>query len=120
MIDSLPIADRYNTDGWLGYIDVDYGDGRHIRNAVDKSDTHNVESVNCDLRHYIKPLQRRIRCFCRKIETLRAVIAIFVNAYNKFSEYKDKYRILVVHRPTTDLSHAHKHRETPLGLINFL
>ncbi|GHU58435.1 hypothetical protein FACS1894133_3190 [Clostridia bacterium] len=52
IVDSAPSAEYYNTDGYLGYIDVVYP-GKHVRNARDKSDTHNVESTNADLRHYI-------------------------------------------------------------------
>ncbi len=64
-VDNSPEADIYYTDGYLGYIDVVYP-GKHIRNIRDKKDTHNVESINADLRHYIPVLARRNRCFARK------------------------------------------------------
>ena len=81
IIDNAPPAAIYRTDGWSGYIDVIYP-GKHVRNVRDKSNTFTVEGVNADLRHYIPVLARRSRCFARKIETLRAVIEVFVDAYN--------------------------------------
>ena len=91
IVDSSPKANFYYTDGYQGYIDVIYP-GKHIRNVRDKKDTHNVESINADLRHYIPVLARRSRCFARKIETLFAVVAVFVDAYNRFGLAKYKYR----------------------------
>jgi IS1 family transposase len=80
MVDSAPAAQKYFTDGWSGYVDVVYP-GTHIANIHDKSDTYTVEGVNADLRHYIPILARRSRCFARTIETLQAVIEVFVGAY---------------------------------------
>jgi IS1 family transposase len=77
IVDDAPEAERYCTDGWSGYIDVIYP-GQHIRNTRDKSDTFTVEGVNADLRHYIPILARRSRCFARRLETLRVVLAVFV------------------------------------------
>ena len=79
------------TLGILGYIDVVYP-GRHIRNVRDKKNTHNVESINANLRHYIPVLARRSRCLSRKIETLYAVVAVFIDFYNRFGLAKYKYR----------------------------
>jgi len=75
-----PEAKKYCTDGWSGYVYVVYP-GRHIRNACNKNDTFTVKGVNAGLRHYIPILARRSRCFCRKIETLSAVVDVF-EAYN--------------------------------------
>ncbi len=91
IVDGSPEAEFYYTDGYLGYIDVVYP-GKHIRNAKNKKDTHNVESINADLRHYIPILARRSRCFARTIETLYAVVAVFVDAYNRFGLAKYNYR----------------------------
>jgi len=91
MVDNAPPASKYCTDGFLGYIDVVYP-GKHVRNVRDKKDTFTVEGVNADLRHYIPILARRSRCFARKIETLRAVLEVFVEAYNKFGQAKYKFR----------------------------
>jgi len=92
MVDAAPTAGNYCTDGYMGYLDVAYP-GKHIRNIRDKSHTYTVEGVNADLRHYIPILARRSRCFARKLETLYAVIAVFVDAYNRFGEAKYKYRL---------------------------
>jgi IS1 family transposase len=91
MVDNAPEAETYFTDGYFGYIDIIYP-GRHVRNIRDKSDTFTVEGVNADLRHYIPVLARRSRCFARKLETLYAVIDVFVDAYNQFGKAKYKYR----------------------------
>jgi IS1 family transposase len=87
MIDEAPPAKHYFSDGWLGYKDLAYP-GTYFRNAVDKSDTHTVESINTDLREYIPMLQRRRRCFPRSIETLEAIMHQFVTAYNRFGRAK--------------------------------
>lgn len=91
IVDSAPKARRYYTDGYVGYLDVIYP-GRHIYNIHDKKDTFTVEGVNADLRHYIPTLARRSRCFPRKLENLQAVLAVFVQAYNRFGLQKDRYR----------------------------
>lgn len=107
IVDSSPEANFYYTDGYMGYIDVVYP-GRHIRNVRDKKDTHNVESINADLRHYIPVLARRSRCFSRKIETLYSVVAVFIDAYNRFGLAKYKYR-----------QHK-KNGELPFSVFDFL
>jgi len=107
IVDDAPPAAFYCTDGWNGYIDVIYP-GYHIRNVCDKSDTYTVEGVNADLRHYIPILARRSRCFGRKLETLRAVLEVFEDAYNRFGVAKYKYRQT---RPSGEI---------PFGFVNFL
>jgi len=107
MVDAGPIATKYCTDGYLGYVDVVYP-GKHIRNTHDKSDTFTVEGVNADLRHYIPILARRSRCFARKLETLRSVLEVFVDAYNRFGEAKYKYR------------QRRESGEFPFGVVDFL
>jgi IS1 family transposase len=109
IVDNAPEAKEYCTDGWSGYVDVAYP-GRHIRNVCDKSNTFTVESINADLRHYIPILARRSRCFPRKLETLRAVIEVFVEAYNKFGEAKMKFR----------RNRDPKSRELPFSVLDFL
>lgn len=120
IVDSCPIAEKYFTDGYVGYCDIDYYGGKHIRNVCNKSDTHNVESINADLRHYIPVLARRSRCFCRKLETLQAVVEIFVEAYNKFGEAKMKHRKSTTHKPGYAGKHLHKYRDLPFSVIDFL
>jgi IS1 family transposase len=109
IVDNGPKAKKYCTDGWTGYLDVVYP-GNHIRNVSNKSDTFTVESVNADLRHYIPILARRSRCFPRSLETLQAVVAVFVDAYNRFGVAKMKFR-----------RNRNPHsRELPFSLLDFL
>lgn len=65
IVDNSQEVDFYYTDGYFGYIDIVYA-GKHIRNVNDRKDTHNVESMNADLRYYILVFARKIRCFYRK------------------------------------------------------
>ena len=107
MVDNAPEAEKYCTDGYVGYLDVVYP-GLHVRNMRDKSDTYTVEGVNADLRHYIPTLARRSRCFARTLETLQAVMYVFVQAYNRFGQAKLIHRL---HRPTGNF---------PFALVDFL
>jgi IS1 family transposase len=107
IVDSAPPAEKYCTDGYLGYIDVVYP-GLHIRNVRDKRDTFTVEGINADLRHYIPILKRKSRCFARKLETLRVVLEVFVDAYNRFGIAKYKYR------------QTHQTGEIPFALVDFI
>jgi IS1 family transposase len=107
IVDSAPDARKYCTDGFSGYIDVVYP-GKHVRNIHDKSDTYTVEGINADLRHYIPVLARRSRCFARRLDTHKAVVDDFVDAYNQFGLAKHKYRL---HRQT---------REIPFAFVDFL
>ena len=91
MVASVPPAKYYFTDGYYGYSNVDFP-GLHKPNFHNKNDTYLIESTNADLRHYISGLHRRSRIFYRTLETFRAVLSVFINAYNKFGEYKLKYK----------------------------
>ena len=109
IVDNAPEAKYYCTDGYLGYIDVVYP-GKHIRNTHNKSDTFTVEGINADLRHYIPLLRRRSRCFPRKLETLRAVLELFVQAYNEFGIAKMNFR----------QNRSSASRELPFSFLDFL
>lgn len=65
--------------------------GKHIRNDCDKSDTFTVESINANIRHYI-PILHHHKHFFRKLATLRAVLELFVQAYNAFGIAKMIFR----------------------------
>jgi IS1 family transposase len=119
IVDIGPEAENYATDGYLGYIDVVYP-GKHVRNVRDKSDTFTVEGINADLRHYIPVLARKSRCFCRTLETLRAVLAVFINAYNKFGEAKLKHRIPTKHRTSNPKKGLHKYRDSTFSVLDYL
>lgn len=107
IVDGAPEAEKYCTDGYVGYLDVSYP-GQHVRNMRDKSDTYTVEGVNADLRHYIPILARRSRCFPRTLETLQAVVEVFVDAYNRFGQAKYAYR------------QRHSKGGFPFGLVDFI
>ena len=107
IVDSGPEAGKYCTDGYNGYLDVVFP-GEHVRNIHDKKDTFTVEGINADLRHFIPLLRRRSRCFARSIETLTAVIDVFVEAYNRFGLAKSKYR------------QANPTHYPPFGFVDFL
>jgi len=96
IVDSVPPAKHYYTDGYYGYAGVDFC-GQLKQNFLNKNDTCTIESTNADLRHYISGLHRRSRIFYRTLETFRAVLSVFIDAYNKFGEYKMKYK----NRPLT-------------------
>lgn len=117
LIDSSPSANTYYSDGFVVYNEVSYW-GRHIV-AAGKSETYTVEGVNSDLRHYIPGLARRRKCFYRLLETLQAVMKLFVYAYNRFGDYKAKYQQLDKHYQQSK-SRLHKYAELPLGLTAFL
>ena len=91
MVDAAPEAQKYCTDGYIGYLDV-FFPGKHVFNVHNKSDIFTVEGVNADLRHYIPALARRSRCFHRKLENLQAVLTVFVRAYNRFGAQKSRFR----------------------------
>ena len=62
-------------------------------------------------RHYIPVLARRSGCFCRSLETLEAVIAVFIDAYNRFGEAK------MIYRAKRNLDK--NSRGLPFGLVDF-
>jgi len=118
LVDNAPYAENYATDGNLSYLDVIFP-GKHIRNVRNKKDTHIIESINADLRHYIAGLARRSRCFFRSLDTLRAVLEVFIDAYNKFGEAKLKYRVPVSHKNPDKTKGLHKFRDTPFCYHRF-
>jgi IS1 family transposase len=119
MVDSVNAAETYHTDGLKTYADVDYP-GRHNQNSEDKSDTHNVESINADLRHHIPGLRRRSRCFYRSKETLVSVLYVFIEAYNKFGTAKLKWRKPIKHKSAYPDKHLHEWKDLPFSVLDFL
>ena len=107
MVDSAPWAKAYFSDGWSGYKDVAYP-GKYTQNFRNKNDTFTVEGVNADLRCYIPILARRSRCFARKLETLYAVVSVFIDAYNAFGAAKMSWRA------------SHVKGEIPFGVVDFI
>jgi len=119
IVDNAPEAKNYSTDGNISYLDVIFP-GTHIRNIRDKRDTHIIESINADLRHYISGLARRSRCFFRSLETLQAVLEVFIDAYNKYGEAKLKYRIPTKHKNPNNTKGLHKYQNLPFCILDFL
>jgi IS1 family transposase len=119
IVDNAEYAENYCTDGYWGYLDVVFP-GHHIRNIHNKRDTHIAESVNADLRHYICGLARRSRCFYRSLDSLRSVLSVFIDAYNKYGESKLKYRVPVIHKSSTPAKHLHQFRDVPFCILDFL
>ena len=91
IVDSVPSAKYYFADGCQVYKDVDFLGNLKQTYGFDKSNTHNIESTNSDLRHYIPALKRKSRCFPRKKENLSSVLSVFISAYNKYNEAKLRY-----------------------------
>jgi hypothetical protein len=50
---------------------------------TDKQETYSVDAVNADLRHYLKRLARKSRCFTRNMQSLAKNIQLFVYCYNQ-------------------------------------
>jgi len=91
MVDSVKSFGHYFVDGCRAYREV-YYHGKLKQNFENKNDTYIIEGTNSDVRCYIAGLQRRSRCFFRKFETMKSVLWLFINAYNKFGEWKRAYR----------------------------
>ena len=58
---------------------------------TDKQETYSVEAVNADLRHYLKRLARKSRCFSRRLEALHKNLRLFVYCYNQRQLRKQLY-----------------------------
>ena len=84
IIDTSPKANQYYSDGYTGYFNLNYHGGSY-KSFNNKSQTHNIESVNSDFRKYIPCLQRKSKCFSRSLELLKVIFTVFVHVYNKFS-----------------------------------
>lgn len=82
MIDDVPDAFQYCTDGFNLYVGRDYHRGHHLV-APGKSQTYAVEADNAELRHYIKCLARSTRCFAKCIHSLTRRVKFFVHCWNQ-------------------------------------
>ena len=65
-LERAPQAKRYYSDAFPVYDTLYYGAPYEMR--TDKHETYSVEAVNADLRHYLKRLARKSRCFSRRIQ----------------------------------------------------
>lgn len=81
-VDRLPQASSYCTDRLALYEEMLWPPGSTHVISQQKEQTHNIESLNADLRTYLGRLKRRSRCFSRSWEALTRAIRLFVWHYN--------------------------------------
>ena len=67
-LEKAPQAKQYYSDAFPVYDTLYYGAPYEMR--TDKKETYSVEAVNADLRHYLKRLARKSRCFSRRADAL--------------------------------------------------
>lgn len=75
-LERAPQAKQYYSDAFPVYDTLYYGVPYEMR--MDKNETYSVEAVNADLRHYLKRLARKSRCFSRRLEALQKNMRLFV------------------------------------------
>ena len=80
-LERAPQAKHYYSDAFPVYDTLYYGAPHEMR--TDKDETYSVEAVNADLRHYLKRLARKSRCFSRRLQALVNHIRLFVYCYNQ-------------------------------------
>ena len=119
LVNSSPHAKQYFSDGYLGYRDV-FFPGLFKQNSLNKSDTFTVESSNSDLRTFVPTLQRKSRCFPRKLENLNAVLKLLKYSYNLFGQWKLKTRVPVKHKKPFPNKHIRKFKYPRLSHLDFL
>ena len=79
-LERAPQAKQYYSDAFPVYDTLYYGAPNQLR--PDKQETYSVEAVNADLRHYLKRLARKSRCFSRRMQSLIENLRLFVYCYN--------------------------------------
>jgi hypothetical protein len=87
LVDSLPPAQHYTTAqtnllSTLIY-DLLWPQGSTHVVSKAKEQTHTIESLNANLRHYLKRLCRRTRAFSKCLHALRRAVRLFVWFYNR-------------------------------------
>lgn len=88
-LERAPQAKQYYSDALPVYDTLYYGAPYEMRK--DKNETYSVEAVNADLRHYLKRLARKSRCFSRQLEALHKNMRLFVFCYNQRQLMKRLY-----------------------------
>ncbi len=94
-LERAPQAKQYYSDAFPGYDTLYYGAPYEMRS--DKQETYSVEAVNADLRHYLKRLARKSRCFSRRMQSLARNIQLFVYCYNQRQLMKRLYPKYALH-----------------------
>ncbi len=82
MVDTLPPAPCYSSDGHAAYAELVWPEGSQHIVSLAKEEPDTIESLNANLRTYLKRLARRNRCFSRSLEALRRAVRLFVSYYN--------------------------------------
>jgi len=88
-LDRAPQARQYYSDAFPVYDTLYYGAPYELRQ--DKKETYSVEGVNAELRHYLKCLTRRSRCFSRCPYALNWAIRLLAFCYNQRQLWKRLY-----------------------------
>ena len=83
VVDTLPRAARSTSDGHAAYAELVWPEGAEQVVSLGKEETYTIESLNANLRTYLKRLARRSRCFSRSLEALRRAVRLFVYYYNQ-------------------------------------
>jgi insertion element IS1 protein InsB len=90
LLDATPQAVWYYSDLFATYKTLLYSPGKHTP-MPGKSETYRVEGMNSELRHYLKRLTRKTRCFSRCFRALQRTIKLFVFAWNRRQLYRQRY-----------------------------
>ena len=94
LVDRVPNAFQFCSDGYAGYRQVNYRRSRHLV-AHGKSQTYSVEANNAELRCFVSQLMRRTRGFAKCDAGLQRAITLFVHCWNArqmFRQHYSRYR----------------------------
>jgi insertion element IS1 protein InsB len=83
VVDTLPKAEYYCSDQSSIYPDLEWPEGSSHIISKGKEQTHTIESLNANLRHYLKRLARKTRCFSRCFKALERSVRLFAWYYNR-------------------------------------
>jgi hypothetical protein len=87
ILDRVPHAFQFCSDGYAGYRQVNYRRSRHLV-AHGKSQTY---SVHAELRCFASQLMRRTRGFAKRDAGLQQAITLFVHCWNARQMFWQRY-----------------------------
>ncbi len=90
LLDTTPQAVWYYSDLFATYKALLYTPGTHTP-MPDKSETFRVEGMNAELRHYLKRLVRKTRCFSKSVKALVRTVKLFVFTWNRRQLHRQAY-----------------------------
>jgi insertion element IS1 protein InsB len=96
LLDRTPQAVWNFSDLFATHKTLLYTPGVHT-SMPDKSETYRVEGMNAELRHYLKRLTRKTRCFSRCVHALQRAIKLFVFAWNRRQLYRQRFPAYPAH-----------------------